>query len=91
MLEQLRALWDVKSELSKAWELLAAETDIRGLDEMETLADALEQITVADLLEAFPGGFAIGPMAGLYQVVRPLGYDEKVDSGTLLVRRVFKS
>lgn len=91
LLKKLRDIWDAKTELSMAWEYVIQEADMDGVEPVETLADALEQITVADLLTAYPEGFAVGPMAGLYRVLRPLGYNDKLDTGTLLVRKIFKS
>ena len=93
MIKALKDIWDMKSEIAQAWELLAQET---GLDEelsepVNTLADALEQITIADLLQRFPGGFAVGPMAGLYQILKPADYNQYTGVGTLIVKKLLET
>jgi hypothetical protein len=92
MIKALRDIWETKSEIAQAWHLIAEQG---GLDaELDnpigTIGDALEQITIADLLEMYPTGFAVGPTAGLYQVLRPSGYNKQTDTGTLIVRKMFR-
>ncbi len=91
MLKKLRDIWDVESEIALAWQIIAQEGGLdEDLEPIETLADALEQITIADMLEMYPHGFAVGPMAGLYAVVRVSGYNEQTDFGTLVVQKLFR-
>lgn len=91
MLKKLRDIWDVKSEIALAWRIIADEGGLEDIDEINSIGDALEQITVADLLEMYPRGFAVGPMAGLYTIVRPANYNDVTNTGTLIVQRSFNT
>jgi hypothetical protein len=92
MRKDLEDIWETESDIARAWQLIAEQGGLTAeLDTpISTIGDALEQITVADLLNMYPSGFAVGPTAGLYQVIRPSGYNEKTDTGTLIVRKMFR-
>ena len=89
MLKKLRDIWNIPSDSVAVWQLVVKELDAE-LDDINSIGDALEQITVADLLEVYPQGFAVGPMAGLNTIVRPAGHSDITSQGILIVERLPK-
>lgn len=91
MIKKLQDIWDEPSDIADAWQMLAEQGGLDDLEEIDTIGDALEQITVADLLTMYPHGFAVGPAAGLYAVIRISGYNKTTETGTLVVRKLFRN
>jgi hypothetical protein len=93
ILQALREIWEVQSEIADAWALIAEQinTELEALgaadllDPPETLGAALEQITVADLLNLYSKGFVVGANAGLYEVVGTGEFDQAERVGTIYV------
>lgn len=97
LIKALRDIWDVKSEIAAAWVLVAQEINaeleqigVPADDQLDTeagtLGSLLETITVADLLNIYPRGFAVGSNAGVYEVVGTGDFDHKSGVGTLYVK-----
>lgn len=88
MLNMLRNQLSASNQLSEAWSALADEIGLSGeLEPIDCVVDALEQVTLLDLLKSFSMGFAVGPLGGLYQIMKP-GELTEDGLGTLVVKKV---
>lgn len=93
ILKALRDIWEAKSEIADAWALIAEQinTELEALgvaellDPPETLGAAMEQITIADMLNLYPKGFVVGSNAGLYEVIGTGEFDQAERVGTVYV------